>query len=44
VGMLFGFCTELYLWRIHLPWTWWVILGTAVTFIVGYGLSFATPE
>jgi SSS family solute:Na+ symporter len=44
VGMLFGFCTEVYLWRIHLPWTWWVILGTAVTFIVGYGLSFATPE
>ncbi len=44
VGMLFGFCTELYLWRIHLPWTWWVILGTAVTFIVGYGLSLATPE
>jgi SSS family transporter len=44
VGMLFGFCTELYLWRIHLPWTWWVILGTAVTFIVGYGLSLMTPE
>jgi Na+/proline symporter len=44
LGMLFGFCTELYLWRIHLPWTWWVILGTAVTFIVGYGLSLASPE
>jgi SSS family solute:Na+ symporter len=39
VGMLFGFSTELYLWRTHVPWTWWVVIGTTVTFAVGYGVS-----
>ncbi len=39
VGMLFGFSTELYLWRAHVPWTWWVLIGTVVTFAVGYGAS-----
>ncbi|HUK47984.1 MAG TPA: sodium:solute symporter [Terriglobales bacterium] len=37
VGMLFGFTTELYLWQFTaVPWTWWVAIGTAVTFCVGY--------
>ena len=37
VGMAFGFALELYLWLgTHIPWTWWVMLGTAVTFTVGY--------
>src|SRR5271156_1501005 len=37
VGMLFGFGIELYLWRwTHVPWTWWVMIGTMVTFGVGY--------
>jgi solute:Na+ symporter, SSS family len=41
VGMLFGFAMELYLWRwTHVPFTWWVMIGTCVTFGVGYGLSF----
>jgi SSS family solute:Na+ symporter len=39
VGMLFGFSTELYLWKAHVPWTWWVVIGTAVTFAVGYCAS-----
>jgi Na+/proline symporter len=39
VGMLFGFATELYLWRMHVPWTWWVMIGTIVTFAVGYAAS-----
>ena len=39
VGMLFGFATELYLWRIHVPWTWWVVSGTMITFAVGYSTS-----
>jgi SSS family solute:Na+ symporter len=48
VGMLFGFSTELYLWKAHVPWTWWVVIGTAVTFAVGYCASllwrpFETP-
>jgi SSS family solute:Na+ symporter len=37
VGMICGFGTELYLWLgSHVPWTWWVAIGTTVTFAVGY--------
>src|SRR6266478_5879347 len=40
IGMLFGFCTELYLWLgTRVPWTWYVAIGTAVTFGVGYASS-----
>jgi SSS family solute:Na+ symporter len=40
VGMLFGFGVESYLWGwTHVPWTWWVMVGTTVTFGVGYGAS-----
>jgi SSS family solute:Na+ symporter len=42
IGMLCGFATELYLWRwTHVPWTWWVMMGSGVTFAIGYALSFA---
>jgi SSS family transporter len=45
IGMGFGFATELYLWLgTHVPWTWWVALGTAVTFGIGYSVSLAIPE
>jgi len=44
VGMLFGFSMELYLWRAHVPWTWWVIIGTGVTFAVGYATSLLLRE
>ena len=44
VGMLFGLSTELYLWRAHVPWTWWVMIGTTVTFAVGYAASLLLPE
>jgi len=37
VGMLFGFAVELYLWLgTRVPWTWWVMIGTVVTFSVGW--------
>jgi SSS family solute:Na+ symporter len=37
LGMLCGLATEVYLWRgTAVPWTWWVMLGTAVTFSVGW--------
>jgi SSS family transporter len=37
IGMLCGFSTEVYLWQFTaVPWTWYVVLGTAVTFGVGY--------
>src|SRR3954454_12303395 len=40
VGMLFGFVTELYLWLdTKVPWTWYVAIGTVVTFGVGYAVS-----
>jgi hypothetical protein len=43
LGMVCGFVTELCLWKAHVPWTWWVMIGTAVTFGVGYLASLATP-
>jgi SSS family transporter len=40
VGMLCGFAIELYLWLgSSVPWTWWVAIGTTVTFAVGYATS-----
>ncbi len=37
IGMLFGFSTEVYLWLgTGVPWTWYVAIGTVVTFGVGY--------
>jgi SSS family solute:Na+ symporter len=45
VGMLFGFSIEIYLWQwTHVPWTWWVMIGTIVTFSVGYVVSLLAPE
>ena len=44
VGMLFGFSIELCLWRWQVPWTWWVITGTIVTFAIGYAASIPKPE
>jgi SSS family solute:Na+ symporter len=36
VGMLCGFATELYLWlRTPVPFTWWAMIGTLMTFGVG---------
>ncbi|HXY77596.1 MAG TPA: sodium:solute symporter [Candidatus Acidoferrales bacterium] len=40
VGMMCGFGVELYLWLgTQVPWTWWVMTGTAATFAVGWVLS-----
>jgi len=45
VGMVCGFGIDVYLWLgTHLPWTWWVLVGTAVTFGVGYGVSLLQGE
>jgi len=36
VGMLCGFAAEVYLWQFTpVPWTWYVAIGTAVTFLIG---------
>lgn len=40
VGMLCGLATEVYLWLgTPVPYTWWVMIGTTVTFATGYILS-----
>ena len=40
VGMLCGFGVELYVWLgTRVPWTWYVLIGTVVTFFVGYAFS-----
>jgi SSS family solute:Na+ symporter len=44
VGMLFGFVTELCLLYTKVPWTWYVVIGTVVTFGVGYAVSLMTEE
>ncbi|MGB6475887.1 MAG: sodium:solute symporter [Candidatus Sulfotelmatobacter sp.] len=45
VGMLFGFGVELYLWLgTRVPWTWWVMIGTCVTFGIGYAVRFFLRE
>ncbi|HUK25728.1 MAG TPA: sodium:solute symporter [Terriglobales bacterium] len=37
LGMLCGFAAELYLWlATPVPWTWWVAIGTTITFALGY--------
>lgn len=44
IGMMFGFLLNLYLWRFTLvPFTWYVTLGSILTFIVGYGVSLVLP-
>ncbi len=43
-GMLAGLALELYLWTAtSVGWTWWVALGTVVTFAVGYSVSLLFP-
>jgi Na+/proline symporter len=40
VGMICGFAVELYLWRgTSVPWTWWVAIGSTVTYVIGYFAS-----
>jgi SSS family solute:Na+ symporter len=40
VGMACGLAVELYIWLwTHVPWTWYVALGTIVTFVIGYSAS-----
>ncbi|HZQ19238.1 MAG TPA: sodium:solute symporter [Terriglobales bacterium] len=40
LGMVCGFAAEVYLWKFSaVPWTWWVAIGTTITFTVGYTAS-----
>src|SRR4051812_758246 len=45
VGMLFGFILNIYLWQFtKVPFTWYVVLGSIFTFVVGYLCSLLMPE
>ncbi len=45
IGMLLGFAVELYLWLgTRVPWTWWVMIGATVTFVVGWMASWRMKE
>jgi SSS family transporter len=45
IGMIFGFSMEVYLWKFSMvPWTWWVVIGTTVTFVTGYAVSWVTAS
>jgi solute:Na+ symporter, SSS family len=40
VGMVCGFGAALYIWLgTRVPWTWYVLIGSVVTFAVGYVFS-----
>jgi SSS family transporter len=40
VGMVTGFALNIYLWQFtHVAFTWYVVMGSLVTFAVGYGAS-----
>ena len=44
VGMLCGFIANVYLWQFtKVPFTWYVALGSILTFAVGYGSSRLIP-
>jgi SSS family transporter len=44
-GMLCGFVIEVYLWQFtDVPWTWWVMIGTTVTFAVGFLFSWSAGD
>ena len=43
-GMACGLASNLYLWRFtSIPFTWYVVFGTSITFLVGYGMSWVMP-
>jgi solute:Na+ symporter, SSS family len=45
IGMICGFALELYVWLgTRVPWTWYVVIGTLVTFGIGYAASLVWTE
>ena len=45
VGMLCGFLLNIYLWQFSpVAFTWYVVLGSILTFMVGYAASWLLPE
>ena len=45
IGMVVGFAGSLFVWlKTSVPWTWYVALGSTVTFLVGYVVSLAAEN
>jgi solute:Na+ symporter, SSS family len=45
LGMLIGVGLNLYLWLFTgIAFTWYVVFGSAATFLVGYGASWLLPH
>jgi SSS family transporter len=45
VGMSCGFVLNLYLWLCTgIPFTWYVVMGSVTTFMIGYGASWLMPR
>jgi SSS family solute:Na+ symporter len=44
-GVVAGAATMLFVkFETKIPFTWWVLIGSSATFLVGYAASFAVPE
>lgn len=45
VGMLCGFLGNVYIWQCtKIPFTWYVVIGSLITFFIGYLFSILIPE
>jgi SSS family solute:Na+ symporter len=45
IGMILGFALNLYLWLFTgVAFTWYVVLGSVATFVVGYSTSWLLPQ
>lgn len=44
VGMVLGVIAAIVLWRIGLPFTWFIVGGTVTTFLTGYAASWLRPQ
>jgi SSS family solute:Na+ symporter len=45
IALFCGFAADLYVWLFtKIPWTWYVLIGSVVTFAIGYTASLITGE
>jgi Na+/proline symporter len=43
IALFCGFAVDLYVWLgTKIPWTWYVLIGSVVTFAIGYAASLIT--
>ena len=45
IALFCGFVMDLYVWLFtKIPWTWYVLIGSVITFAIGYAASLFTAE